>query len=114
METPLHEYKVGWSLIVVICILFAVNMGYMVSLTLTDLLRKCYLKKLKKQAEQRRKQLEAEKIQKEQSLQIEQVQKSNAAVIKKDEPSSNTIVVKTKKTQQIKKKVKFEEKFETV
>ena len=61
METPLREYKIGWSIIVCICILFVVNMGYMVSLTLTDLLRKCYLTKLLKQAEERRKQIEAAK-----------------------------------------------------
>ena len=81
METPLHEYKVGWSIIVCIGILFVVNMGYMVSLTLTDLLRKCYLTKLKKQAEERRKRIEAAKTQKEQNAQVEQVLKNNEVVI---------------------------------
>ena len=39
METPQHEYNVGWSIIACIGIFFTVNMGYMLSLSLRKLCR---------------------------------------------------------------------------
>ena len=51
LGTPLQEYNVGWSIIACIGVFFVVNMGYMVSLSLSKLFRILYLRRLKNRAE---------------------------------------------------------------
>lgn len=51
LGTPLQEYNVGWSIIACIGAFFVVNMGYMVSLSLSKLFRILYLRRLKNRAE---------------------------------------------------------------
>ena len=47
METPEHEYLLGWSIIACIAVFFIVNMSYMLSLTLRKLFRQVAIKLLK-------------------------------------------------------------------
>ena len=76
MGTPLHEYILGWSIIACIGAFFLVNMGYMLSLSLTELFRKLYLRRLKQKAEKRRKQQENERIENSKKTLIELVQRN--------------------------------------
>ena len=62
METPEHEYLLGWSIIACIAVFFIVNMSYMLSLTLRKLFKQLGIKLLKikrdrllKKIEQRKK-----------------------------------------------------------
>jgi hypothetical protein len=53
LPNPEAEYKLGWSIIAVIGLIFAVNMGYMMSLSIRAFFRKAYLYYSKRKQQQR-------------------------------------------------------------
>ena len=60
LPNPEAEFKLGWSIITVIGLIFVINMGYMMSLSLRAFFRKAYLfyKKRKEQQRLLREQIE--------------------------------------------------------
>ena len=62
METPQHEYNVGWSIIACIGIFFVVNMGYMLSLSLRKLCRFLAVRRLKAKRDKLLKKIEEQRL----------------------------------------------------
>jgi hypothetical protein len=50
LDSPETEYKVGWAITVICCLILTINLAFILCVGIQGIIKKLYLKKLKKRA----------------------------------------------------------------